>query len=234
MGADHRPSLLDERDRQDPRSSSELVGAGTDQAGLTWARAQEEMDAIGRRLQASIRRPDPTGVAVVPLDIQATGKFRLSLWLLFGSVFLMLLIACINVASLLLARGAVREPRVRTPPRIGRRTATARRPSAHGDLVLSACGGLLGLLLASGRSPRHVAFGPSDIPRLAEARIDWQVILFTAGVTIFSRALREPLARRSPDGQPDAQWAAGNGPLSPHAVSGICSWRENSRWRWCS
>ena len=50
----------------------------------------------------------PASIPIVPLDIHTTGKFRLSLWLLLGSVFPMLLIACINVAGLLLARGAVR------------------------------------------------------------------------------------------------------------------------------
>ena len=178
------------RDRKSSRSDSPWLVLGRIKKGVSWSRAQDEMDAIARRLKSEYPGYEmPASIPVIPLDIQTTGKFRLSLWLLLGSVFLMLLIACINVAGLLLARGAVRDREFAI-----RRALGAGRLRIVGQvlietLVLSACGGLLGLLLASSGVAAIRAFGPADIPRLAEARIDWVVILFTAGVTIFTALL---------------------------------------------
>jgi ABC-type lipoprotein release transport system permease subunit len=98
----------------------------------------------------------------------------------------MLLIACINVASLLLARGSVREREFAVRRALGagrRRLATQVLTET---LVLSVCGGLLGLVLASSAARAIKAFGPADIPRLSETHIDWHVILFTAAVTVFT------------------------------------------------
>ena len=103
---------------------------GKGMVSRTWSRAQTEMDAIARRLQSQYPGPEmPATIPVVPLDIHSTGKFRLSLWLLLGSVFLMLLIACINVAGLLLARGSVRESE--SGPRPIARLCQNRCRSAH-------------------------------------------------------------------------------------------------------
>jgi hypothetical protein len=123
---------------------------------------------------------------VVPLDIHTTGKFRLSLWLLFGSVFLMLLIACINVASLLLARGSAREREFAVRRALGAGGARIAAQVITETLVLSVCGGLLGLALAWSGAVAVQAFGPRDIPRLADVRIDAWVIWFTAGVSVLT------------------------------------------------
>jgi predicted permease len=155
--------------------------------GVSWPQAQGEMDAIARRLKSEYPGEEmPASIPTVPLDIQTTGKFRLSLWLLLGSVFLMLLIACINVAGLLLARGAVRDREFAIRRALGAGRLRIAGQLLIETLVLSICGGLLGLLLASSGAAAIRAFGPADIPRLAEARIDWVVILFTAGVTVFT------------------------------------------------
>uniref|UniRef100_Q023R3 Permease n=1 Tax=Solibacter usitatus (strain Ellin6076) TaxID=234267 RepID=Q023R3_SOLUE len=178
------------RDRRSPRSDSVWLVLGRIKTRETWSRAQEDMDAIGRALRSQYPGAEmPAAIPVVPLDIHFTGKFRLSLWLLLGSVFLMLLIACINVAGLLLARGSqrAREFAVRRALGAGRLRIAAQVLTE--TLVLSGCGGLLGLLLASGGIAAIRSFGPSDIPRLSEARIDWVVVLFTAGVTVFAALL---------------------------------------------
>jgi predicted permease len=101
----------------------------------------------------------------------------------------MLLIACINVAGLLLARGTVREREFSIRRALGAGRLRIAGQVLTETLVLSMCGGLLGLALASSGAAAIQAFGPSDIPRLAEARIDWVVILFTAGVTVFTALL---------------------------------------------
>ena len=175
------------RDRQHPRSDAVCLVLGRIKPGVTQAQAEREMSAIARQLKTEYPGDQmPTEVLVVPLAIQATGRFRLSLWLLFGSVFVMLLIACINVAGLLLARGSVRQREFALRRALGAGGLTLACQVLSEALVLSVCGGLLGLLLASAAIRAMVVFGPSDIPRLGEAHIDWQVLLFTAGVTVFT------------------------------------------------
>ncbi len=175
------------RDRKSPRSDPYWLALGRIRPDVSWARAQAEMDAIGHRLQAAYPGDQiPASIAVVPLDLQVTGRFRLSLWLLFGSVFLMLLIASINVASLLLARGSVRAREFALRRALGAGRMRLAAQVLTETLVLSLSGGLLGLLLASSAAGAIKHFGPPDIPRLANARTDWQVILFTAGVSVFT------------------------------------------------
>jgi putative ABC transport system permease protein len=176
-----------ERDRRSPRSESIWLALGRIKQTITWSRVQQDMDGLGRRLQAEYPGNGmPPRIVVVPLDIQATGKFRLSLWLLFGSVFLILLIACINVAGLLLARGSVREREFAVRRALGAGRLRLAAQVLTETLVLAACGGGVGLLLASSGAAAIKAFGPADIPRLAQARNDWMVILFTAAITVLT------------------------------------------------
>ncbi len=183
------------RERNSRRTDSNWLVLGRIKNSTTWPVAQKEMDAIAQRLRSQYPGPDmPASAPVVPLDIQATGKFRLSLWLLLGAVFVMLLIACINAAGLLLARGSVREREFAVRRALGAGGVRIAGQVLTETLVLAACGGLLGLLLASGGAAALKTFGPADIPRLAEVRMDWTVILFTAGIT----ALTAMLASVSP------------------------------------
>lgn len=178
------------RNRTSPRSDSPWLVLGRIKSGIQWDRVRTEMDTIARRLRSQYPGDEmPANIVIVPLDIQTTGKFRLSLWLLLGSVFLMLLIACINVAGLLLARGSVREREFAIRRALGAGRLRIAGQVLTETLVLSTCGGLLGLLLASSGIAAIQAFGPADIPRLADARIDWTVVLFTAGVTVFTALL---------------------------------------------
>jgi putative ABC transport system permease protein len=175
------------RDRKSPRSDSIWLVIGRLRKGVTWSVAQEEMNAIAARLQSQYPGPEmPSTANVVPLDIHTTAKFRLSLWLLFGSVFLMLLIACINVASLLLARGSAREREFAVRRALGAGGARIVAQVITETLVLSVCGGLLGLALAWSGAAAVKAFGPRDIPRLADVRVDVWVIWFTAGVSVLT------------------------------------------------
>jgi predicted permease len=178
------------RDRKTTRADSPWLALGRLKSGVTWSRAQNEMDAIARRLRSQYPGPEmPATIPVVPLDIHSSAKFRLSLWLLLGSVFLMLLIACINVAGLLLARGSVREREFAVRRALGAGGLRIAGQVVTETLVLAACGGVLGLLLACSGAAAVKAFGPGDIPRLAEARVDWAVVWFTAGITAFTALL---------------------------------------------
>ncbi len=98
------------RDRNSPRSFPVWYALGRVRKGETWSEVQTEMSGIARALAAEhVENRNLPEIRVVPLRTQTTGRVETSLLVLFGSVFLMLLIACINVANLLLARGSVAE-----------------------------------------------------------------------------------------------------------------------------
>jgi predicted permease len=175
------------RNRQSPRSDSPWLVLGRLKPGVPWSTAQQEMNDMALSLRAQFPGVEmPSSIPVVPLDTQTTGKFRLSLWLLLGSVFLILLIACINVSGLLLARGSAREREFAVRRALGAGRLRIAGQVVTETLVLSTCGGLLGLLLAWFGCAAVRAFGPADIPRLAQARVDWVVMLFTAGISVFT------------------------------------------------
>jgi len=175
------------RDRSSPRSFSVWSALGRVRTGIAWKEVQAEMSVIARQLEAE--HPESRnlpGIRVVSLHDQTTGRVQLSLAVLFGSVFLMLLIACINVANLLLARGSAREREFSVRRSLGASRARVAAQLLMESLVLSAAGGLLGLVLAAATLKALIAFGPQEIPRLAEAHIDAQVLLFTLFLSLFA------------------------------------------------
>ena len=220
------------RNRASPRSDSSWFVLGRMHSGGGWKDAQKEMSAVGHRLAAE--HPEsriPPEIRVVPLPVQTTGKVRLSLAVLFGAVSMMLLIACINVANLLLARGSAREREFSVRRALGAGRGRLAAQLLIESLVLSVAGALPGLALAAAALKALIAFGPRDLPRLAEAHIDARVLLFTLALSLFTAivsglwpALRDGSTRRH---------AAGNGPRWPSATSGTCWWPVSFRSRSC-
>jgi predicted permease len=175
------------RDRTSPRSFSVWYVLGRIRRGIKWQEAQSELSVIGRQLQSE--HPESKNlpeIRVVPIYTQTTGRVRLSLIVLFGSVVLMLLIACTNVANLLLARGSAREREFSVRRALGAGSTALAAQLLIESLVLSVAGGALGLALAYAALKALVAFGPRDIPRLEEAHIDPHVLLFTLLVSLFA------------------------------------------------
>ncbi|MGA7414860.1 MAG: ABC transporter permease [Bryobacteraceae bacterium] len=174
-----------ERDITSPRSDEVWYVLGRLKSDATWERAQAEMNLMARRLQTEY----PGGshnIRVVPLHAQTTGKVQLPLLVLFGSVFLMLLIACTNVANLLLAQGTTREREFAVRRALGAGRWRVAGQLLAESLVLAGAGGLLGLLLAGVALKALIAFGPQGIPRLAEAHVDTQVLVFTLSISLFA------------------------------------------------
>ncbi len=175
------------RDRTSPRTFSVWYALGRIRRGVTLREAQSEMSVIAGQLAAehpeNKNLPD---IRVVPLYTQTTGRVQLSLAVLFGAVFLMLLIACLNVANLLLARGSAREREFAVRRALGASRSRVAAQLLTESLVLSAAGGLLGLPLAAAALRALILFGPREIPRLSEARIDPRVLAFTLLISVFA------------------------------------------------
>jgi putative ABC transport system permease protein len=143
--------------------------------------AQSEMDTVASALERQYPQANGgIGVRLVPLHEEIVGDVRQPLLILFATAVLVLLIACANVANLVLARAASRqrELAIRTALGAGRRRLIAHLLTE--SLVLAAVGGAAGLLLAAWGIQALPSLAPSNLPRLTGVRIDTSVILYTS------------------------------------------------------
>ena len=153
--------------------------------GVGIDRARTEMDIIGSRLeQANPALDKGWRPVLVPLREELVGNVRPALLVLLAAVGFLLVMACVNVANLLLARSAARQKEIaiRTALGAGRGRIVAQLLSE--SVLLALAGGALGLALARGVVALVARLGPASIPRLAEARIDARLFLFALGVSL--------------------------------------------------
>ncbi len=159
-------------------------------SGVTIERAQAEMNAIHERLQREA--PDPnrlSNMRVVPLRVELSENTRLAIYVLFAAVCCVLLIACSNVANLVLARGAGREREMAVRTALGAGRGRLVRQLFTESAVLALFSGGLGLLAATLGIRALVAYAPADIYRLDEAGIDSGVLGFAMGVSLLAAIL---------------------------------------------
>jgi putative ABC transport system permease protein len=155
--------------------------------GLTLAQAQVEVDALGARLERQY--PDSnTNVrfGVVGLREQLTGRVSKALWILLGVVGCVLLIACANVANLLLARAASRQSEIAVRSALGATRPQLIRELLAECVVLSLTGGLLGLLLAYLGVTLMTSLNSGAIPRADEIGISGEVLMFTLVLSLLT------------------------------------------------
>ncbi len=172
------------------RGAHYLEVVGRLKPGVTVESAERDLAAIHRAIHA-----ENPGIAVgwepvaASLHEQISGKARPPLRILLGAVLFVLLIACANVANLLLARATGRESELATRAALGAGRGRIIRQLLTESFILSAAGCTLGILLAGWCVSWMVRFGPQDLPRLAETQLDWRVLAFSILLTAATAAL---------------------------------------------
>jgi predicted permease len=164
-----------------------LQGIGRLKPGVTLAQAQADLDGVMRRLAEAYPEANRgMGAAVAPLKDRLVGDVGPNLWLLLGAVSFVLLIACVNVSNLLLARatGRTREFAIRAA--LGAGQWRLLRQSLTESILLALAGGGLGLLLAAWGTRAALNVLPTALPRADEIGLDARVLLFTASISLLT------------------------------------------------
>ena len=149
--------------------------------------AQAEMNILAKRLE--LTNPDLNngkGVNALPLRVELDGATRLALFMLLAAVSFVLLIACGNVANLILARGTSREREMAIRTALGAGRVRLIRQLFTESVMLAMLSGCLGLCLAAVGVPALIALGPPDIPRLEESGLYSMVLAFALGISLLA------------------------------------------------
>ena len=178
------PIALDDDDKQ-ARSSFGFYAVARLKPGVAFARAVNDLDALGRRLEQQYPTNKDLGVHLVPLPEQVVGRtLRTSLWVMMAAVAAVLLIACANVANLMLSRAAVREREISVRVALGAARTRLIRQLLTESVLLSTLGATLGVALAWVGLRVLTRIAPTDIPRLDQLRIDPLALAVTLGLAI--------------------------------------------------
>src|SRR5580658_1381752 len=157
--------------------------------GATLAQAQAELAVVGRQLAEQYPQSNKGRTFIADRLRPDVGDVQSSLWLLLGAVGVVLLIACANLASLLLARAVSRERELAMRVALGAGRGRLARQCLTESAVLGLAGGALGVALAAIGIRPFVAFWPGSLPRAAEVQLDWHVLLFALAASLLSGLL---------------------------------------------
>ena len=152
--------------------------------------AEADLGAVGARLAKAYPATNRNkSFSATPLRDQLVGKMRATLYFLMGAVGLVLLIACANVAHLLLARAKVRSREIAVRLALGATRPRIIRELTVENAVLALMGGAAGLLIAAIGIPALIRFSPENLPRMAEVHVDPFVLAFATAVSLLASLL---------------------------------------------
>jgi len=157
---------------------------------VSLSQAQAELDTINQRLAQNYKETnDGWGVHVVELRDSLVGNFRTALLILLGAVAFVLLIACANVANLLLARAMYRQKEIAVRTALGASRMRIVRQLLTESLLLSIVSGVIGFTLSFGLTKLLIALTPPNTPRVSEIGVDLRVFGVTLAIAVFAGLL---------------------------------------------
>ena len=169
------------------RSGHNYLGIGRLKPWVSLQQAQAEMIGIGSRLERQYPESNQyKSVAVTPMREHMVGNIRLTLLLLLGAVGLILLIACANMANLLLAKASARGREMAIRAAVGASRLRIVRQLITESALLATISGAVGVLLALWGTAALVALAPGNVPRLEETSVDGRVLAFTLGISLLA------------------------------------------------
>jgi predicted permease len=160
------------------------------QAGVTLAQAQSQLEGLQQAyVRTVLRIPAADRVLVEPLTQEVAGRVSTALWLLLAAVGAVLLIGCVNLANLQLARAVTREREIAVRAALGAGPGRLLWSTVTESLLLAVAGGALGIVLSFTGVRLFVAAAPANLPRLDEVHVSWLALLTAAGLSIMTALL---------------------------------------------
>jgi predicted permease len=176
-------------DMSDSGNYNYLV-VGRLRAGVAPAQAQSELDGLQQAYARTVPQMSADiNILVEPLTQEVAGRVSTALWLLLAAVGAVLLIGCVNLANLQLARGVTREREIAVRAALGAGTGRLVWSTLMDSLLLAVFGGALGILLSFIGVRLFVAAAPANLPRLNEVHLSWSALLAAAGLSIMTALL---------------------------------------------